>query len=283
MIRISGFRWNQMISTGYMDLTDYLIVNCCGYEKYVTRSTKTFREQGLADYQIIYMVKGKGHFRIGDNMEEVTAGQLVLFRPHEVQQYAYQSEESPQLYWVHFTGYGASDLLRQVGLGEGQLHNVGIHNSAVELIKTITLELQLKAPLFQPTADAKLMELLAFLGRKKLEHGRAGTRTFDLDIQQMMEQMHAECHRDWNIAEIAKSFSLSPKRFMHKFKEQTGFSAIGYVTKIRIDKAKDLLLNSPLSVKEIANIIGYENPLYFSRLFSKMEGMSPRDYRKHRD
>jgi AraC-like DNA-binding protein len=157
---------------------------------------------------------------------------------------------------------------------------VGLHNAYIEYFKKIMLELQLKEPLYRETADAAILELLALMGRDRLAAANKSKRFVDSSIRGIMEQMHTEYGKHWSIDEMARQCSLSPNRFMHKFKAQTGLSAMDYIITIRMDKAKDLLANSSLSIKEISNLIGYENPLYFSRLFSKVEGLSPRDYRR---
>jgi two-component system, response regulator YesN len=64
------------------------------------------------------------------------------------------------------------------------------------------------------------------------------------------------------------------------FKKETGITYINYLTNIRVEKAKDLLLNSDLKVYEVAYEVGYDNPTYFSTLFKKLTGISPFDYKK---
>ncbi len=280
MIHISGHRENILSDSGVSDFEGYFSVNCCGYEKYITKNTRTLREKGRLDYQLIYMVRGTGRFLVDDNMVDIPRGNIIIFHPGEVQQYAYQYSDTPELYWVHFTGSGAQEYLNKVGLLHKRVHLVGIHNTCIEYFKKIIYELQLKSYLYEQLADAALMELLAFMGRKKIDAEKYGTGSMDTNIQNIIEQMHLECGRQWSINEMAKSCLLSPNRFMHRFKEQTGLSANNYLIKIRLDKARDLLLSTSLSIKEISNIIGYENALYFSRLFSKTEGVSPREYRK---
>lgn len=279
MIHISGHRWGITPECGYKDTENYLTVNCCGYEKYIAKDVKTLRKNGRADYQMIYIVKGLGYFMVDEKMTGIPFGNIVIFNPGEVQQYEYLYKDATELYWVHFTGYGARDFMDGIGLSSGRLHHIGLHNTCIEYFKKTMLELQLKLPLYEQTADAVLQELLAFIGRKKIAANAPNERNMDANIQNIMEQMHSGCNKQWNIEDMAKQCGLSPNRFMHKFKLQTGLPAMEYLIKIRIDKAKDLLLNSSLCIKEISDIIGYENPLYFSRLFRKMEGISPREYR----
>lgn len=67
---------------------------------------------------------------------------------------------------------------------------------------------------------------------------------------------------------------------MRLFKEYTGFSPIQYKINLKIDYAKELLSSSTLSITQISELAGFENPLYFSTVFEKSTGMRPTDYRK---
>ena len=78
---------------------------------------------------------------------------------------------------------------------------------------------------------------------------------------------------------MAAACGLSKYRLAHKFKEYMGIAPVQYITKIRMDKSKRLLSESTMPVREIAGVLGYDNALYFSRLFRKHEGMSPTEYR----
>ena len=68
--------------------------------------------------------------------------------------------------------------------------------------------------------------------------------------------------------------------FIRSFKRYMGVTPMQYVTSIRINKAKELLKNTNYSIQEISGLVGYENPLYFSRIFRKQIGCSPSGYRK---
>jgi Response regulator containing CheY-like receiver domain and AraC-type DNA-binding domain len=85
---------------------------------------------------------------------------------------------------------------------------------------------------------------------------------------------------DITLDEIAKESCVSPHYFSRLFKEETGENFIDYLTRVRINKAKDLMQNSNISIKEICYKIGYNDPNYFSRLFKKVQKVSPTDYLK---
>jgi two-component system response regulator YesN len=81
------------------------------------------------------------------------------------------------------------------------------------------------------------------------------------------------------LAEIAKASHLSVSRLAHLFKEQMGVTPIDYVTSVRIERAKALLLGTDLSCTEIGFQAGYGNPSYFTRTFKLFVGMTPRQFR----
>jgi YesN/AraC family two-component response regulator len=84
-----------------------------------------------------------------------------------------------------------------------------------------------------------------------------------------------------SLDQIAHNMYLSPVYISKIFKEETGESPINYLIKIRLEKAKDILLNSDAgSIKSIANSVGYEDVYHFSKLFKKYYGISPLYYKK---
>ena len=74
--------------------------------------------------------------------------------------------------------------------------------------------------------------------------------------------------------------NLSPYYFSKLFKEETGENFIEYLTKLRIQKAKELLVDKEKSMKEICGQVGYSDPNYFSRIFKKSVGVTPTEYRE---
>ena len=81
---------------------------------------------------------------------------------------------------------------------------------------------------------------------------------------------------------MAKWVNLSGSHFSFIFKKKTGFSPIEYFNHLKVQKACQYLLFTDLRVKEIADKLGIEDPYYFSRMFTKLMGMSPGTYRTKR-
>lgn len=86
--------------------------------------------------------------------------------------------------------------------------------------------------------------------------------------------------RELTLDEVSRSVNISPYYFSKLFKEESGENFIEYLTGMRIRKAKELLKNPALSIKEICVMSGYSDPNYFSRIFKKQEDVTPSEYRE---
>ena len=86
--------------------------------------------------------------------------------------------------------------------------------------------------------------------------------------------------KDISLDDVSRVVNISPYYFSKVFKEECGLNFIEYLTNIRIDKAKELLEKSNLSIKEICISCGYTDPNYFSRSFKKNVGVTPTEYKE---
>lgn len=280
MIDISGHLRSHKQECGFEDEQNYITVNCCGFQKFITKNFTRHREKGRLDYQAIYIIKGKGFYKFGESFTSIAEGNIIIYKPSEEQHYTYNFEDSPEVYWVHFTGYGAARCLGNAGLTGKQVYTIGLSNTCIDMYKKMMNELQVKKPMFEQISNGLLIELLSQIGRRHKELVAGTNRLKDAALQKVIENMHSSYNLQWTVKDFARECNLSVYRFIHNFKAYTGMSPIEYLTKIRIDKATELLLDSSLNISEISNVIGYENSLYFSRVFRNATGLSPSSYRK---
>lgn len=85
--------------------------------------------------------------------------------------------------------------------------------------------------------------------------------------------------RDVTLTEIAREIGFSPNYFSSLFKKYSSLSLFGYLNKIRVEKAKELLKERRCNIKEISNLVGYSSPYYFSYIFKKLTKIPPEKYR----
>lgn len=99
------------------------------------------------------------------------------------------------------------------------------------------------------------------------------------EIKQFLEQNY---QKDVKLHHISERFFLSREYISRKFKQEYNENITDYMVKIRMGKAKEFLAYSNLPIREISNMVGYQDEKYFSKVFKKYEGFTPNDYRKSR-
>lgn len=111
---------------------------------------------------------------------------------------------------------------------------------------------------------------------KKAGEGRNRNR-----IKEAISYMEENFDHDLNMAVVSNYVSMNYSLFSFAFKEVTGENFVGYLKKLRMDKAKKLLTETELRVVEVSQRVGYENEKHFMKLFKKEYGVSPTEYRKN--
>lgn len=99
------------------------------------------------------------------------------------------------------------------------------------------------------------------------------------ECQKIKEYLDQNFTSPITLDSLSETVYISKHYLSHLFKEQTGVSPIKYLTSKRMEKACELLSETELPVSEVSKAVGYENPLYFSQVFSSIYGVSPVKYR----
>lgn len=101
-------------------------------------------------------------------------------------------------------------------------------------------------------------------------------------IEEAMRYIRENYNRDISLDEVSREVNISPYYFSKLFKDSTEQNYIEYLTNLRMDKAKELLLTTDSSMKEICSMVGYADPNYFSRTFKKNIGVTPTEYKENK-
>ncbi|UMZ72725.1 response regulator transcription factor [Natranaerofaba carboxydovora] len=99
-------------------------------------------------------------------------------------------------------------------------------------------------------------------------------------IEQSIYYIKENYSKDITLTEVSNAVHLSPYYFSRLFKKKMGMNFIDYLTNLRIEKAKEFLIESNAKVVNITYKVGYKEPAYFSRIFKKHTGITPNDYKK---
>ena len=88
---------------------------------------------------------------------------------------------------------------------------------------------------------------------------------------------------DIDISVLAQKFNCSEGHFYRLFKKRIGLTPVSYISKVRMQNAAQWLMRSDLKISQISNLVGYHDQFYFSRIFRKTAGLSPKEYRDKRN
>ncbi len=278
----SGYMNNSL--KDFKDKSKPLIVGSCGtYRLFSRPKLPTFRPRGRIDYQFIYVSAGVAHFHFDheENDTIVTAGHLVVYRPKEFQKYEYYGTDKTEVYWLHFTGGDVKNILRKYGIRDDmRVIYIGTSLEYERIFKRIISELQRRQDDYEEMLTLLMRHLLIILHREIKREHKLKDEYLDHQMDLASQFFHDNYNTEINIKEYARSKGMSVSWFIRNFKKYTGTTPMQYIVSIRITNAQMLLETTQYSIAEIAGIVGYDNPLYFSRLFHKQKGFSPSQYRK---
>jgi AraC-like DNA-binding protein len=255
-------------------------IGSCGHYQLIKRQRfETLRREGRQDYQILFIAGGKAHFYLPEGEQVACEGEAFLYPPGHPQRYGYFLNEKPDVYWLHFSGTQAVELLKTTGLPELTVFHTGVHSDCALLFDRIIRELQLRGLYCQEMASLHAQALIYLISRGMKE--KAGPKSAaGPEIQQLVEWIHRHPEESLPMTDYARRANMSVSNFIRRFRAHTGLPPQRYITRFRMSHARELLSSSQLPITDIARIVGYDNPLYFSRMFKKETGMSPRAYRQ---
>jgi len=274
---------NHTLDSDVKDKSKPLIVTSCGtYHLYTRPKLPTWRPKGRLDFQLLYIASGKAHFHIDGEEKIVTAGHMVLYRPKEPQKYEYYGEDQTEVFWVHFTGGNVTNILNSYGLTKDKkVFYCGSDLEYKNHFRSMIQELQMCKEDYSEMLEMHLRQIFIKLHRYFNTVSKVDNSQIAEEIDKAMLYFAEHYNEAICIEDYAEKHHMSTSWFIRNFKQYTGSTPMQYILSKRIYNAEALLLDGQYNITEISNIIGYENPLYFSRIFKKVKGISPSEYRKH--
>lgn len=246
---------------------------------YPRASGHRMQRQQHDDNLIIYCVDGAGEVTAGDACVNVGAGDLILLPQNVSHDYTASPGQPWSVYWVHFQGTSTRLFLDYLGYHE--LRPLVRPGVAPALLAAFNSLLSVRKTGYSTRAFINAANQLRHLMTQFASETRRhqGGQQGGLDLDSLRTYMQDNIHEQLNLDALAAVAHLSKYHFATRYKALTGYSPIRHFLHMKIEYACQLLDNTEMSVKAIAAELGYADPLYFSRLFSKTLGISPRAYR----
>lgn len=273
----------QGISSPSGDKSNVLVVESCGTYKLSRRPTLLpTRPRIVSNYHLLYIASGKAHFYFNANDDTettVSAGNMVLLRPHDYEHYVCSGQDHSEIFWVHFSGTDVDSFLQHHGIAKDQrMISTGTSAEFKRLFRQMIVDTQRKKPFYEESIALTLEYLFVLIHREIIELSESIDTVHD-EIIQAFHYFADNYNRDICIEEYAEEHHMSTQWFIKRFKQYTKMTPKEYIVSVRMSHAQTLLEQTLYTISEIASIVGYDNPLYFSRVFKKQFGLPPNRYR----
>lgn len=258
-----------------------LFMKACGIQRCLPNYA--YERCAREGYHLHAVLSGKGRYYVGEKCFEVGAGQLFLLKHNEEVFYQADADDPWHYIWVTYGGDFARDHMEKAGFTDG----VYVRTSHVDITEYLNLVLEmLKRQHMRVSSEVARFGLaLQYLSlaieswEKDSSQGRRDDLTPEDYVRYAVRFIRSN-YQHIRISDVADYISINHTYFTDIFKERMYMSPQEYLMQVRMSKSKELLRNTSVPIYRVANEVGYEDQLSFSKMFRKRFGISPKEYRK---
>lgn len=229
----------------------------------------TLRKSGRKDWSLFYCEQGTMTFE----NTVIYPGQVWIYPPNIPQTYLSKQSNNSEYHYLHFTGTAVNEVMDSLGIPTLTPLDAP-RDIFFEIFKKIKKTSVGDDGFSRISSEYYTLRLLTLLSK---ESPRISKKNMMLRVTEDMSHTYP---MPYDASKYAKMFSVSVSRFNHLFKEITGTSPLNYYIKTRMENACLLIECTELTIAEIAERVGYEDPVYFSQAFKNHIGVSPSVYRR---
>lgn len=256
--------------------TSRLLVTDAGYFPQATRHGRA-RRAGADQAIVIICVSGLGWCQLAGTWHRIHSGEVLIIPPHASHLYHADSGQPWTIWWMHVTGADVGDLLDAIALQPEQPTGpIADSGRVVGLIERVVDALEQDETISSLIkASAAAWDLLGSLAAERDSRGAGDIEP----INWAQDYLRQNLATPIVVPALARRAGLSPSHFSARFRASTGYSVIEYLKRLRMARARQLLITSDHNIADIGSIVGYSDPFYFSRHFKVVNGVNPTQYR----
>lgn len=232
------------------------------------------RPDGNKDFLAIFFYDDVDFF-LNDIKIKNVKNKLIILAPGTKHSYGHNLNNWNHS-WLHFSGDFVRHLIEKSGFTVGKFLDIGGAEYFEKLIAEIHMEIYYYSP---PKLEIIKNELSNFFIRIKRRLKLNTIQEIPQDFQRIRQDLDILYSNKFTVSELAHRLGYSVPYFCNKFKHYFHVSPIDYLINKRIEIAKYFLVSTDLQISDISERVGYEDFYYFSKIFKKRVGVSPRSYR----
>lgn len=232
-------------------------------------------------YLFHYIIAGQGKLYVGDKVYPVGPGQGFLILPGQTTTYASDEKDPWEYTWIEFDGLRVRESLALAGLGAGRPIYSPATRAGGEKLRECMLQIVQDGeakPIRQIGRGFLFLDQLAESSAAKQHQSQRRLR--DFYMKEALSFIEQNYQRDVSVEDIAAFCGLNRSYFGKLFRDTMGESPQAFLLHYRMAQAAQFLKETTQPVSAISTMVGYANPLHFSRAFKSVYGISPRAYRQ---
>ncbi len=230
----------------------------------------------LTEFQIVFISRGKGTFESKEaGTREIEEGTALLLFPGIWHRYAPARDTGWREHWVSFNGV-QPEAFRDSGIlpTEQQVLEIGMDETIIDLYQRILESMEGEKIGFKETISALTYQLIARINSIRKSQQFAGEETASF-VQKSKAYMRDHIDSPIDLKLLTSELGVGYSWFRKTFKHHTGLAPNQYIMQLKLNKAKDLLVNTSLPIKQISSMLGFESQFYFSKFFKNKTGIPP--------
>lgn len=240
------------------------------------------RGRVLSSYQIVLITEGGGTFETDDPRRQyrVSAGDAIVLHPGRWHRYRPDAESGWTEHWIECEGTTFERSIRAARLSVDQ-SVLRLHQGCEEM-ESLFQQVHRHAQM----EPASRQSMLAMLGPQmvaclefSITERDSPSSFIDVAVQRAYHLIASRCHESFDFSSIANELGVGESHLRHRFRNRTGVSPRQHFIESRLQKTKDFLLNTSKSIKEIADILGFNSSSHLSQQFKQLTGRCANEYR----
>jgi AraC-like DNA-binding protein len=238
------------------------------------------RKKGSKQYIFIYCTSGEGWLEENGQRKQIGPNQFVILEKNKPHRYG-SSRSSPwTILWMHFSGTLSTSLYQRYFELSDKEREVPYLKDRVELFYQIfeVLSDNYNTKNLEYSCLLSLNFVSSFIFNKQDKHSNNFKKSSL--VQNILQFLNDNLDKTFKAEDLANLFHYSSSHILSTFKKNTGYSLFQFFNMKKVQKACEYLNYTDMTIKEISFRLGFQDPLYFSRLFKSHMGISPRKYRK---
>ncbi len=231
--------------------------------------------ENFDSFLLVYTINGEGTLKYDSKTYKLTPKTCFLIDCNEYHNYYNSGKDNWQFHFIHFNGFSARQIYEKIiGLN-------GVVFNGDDSILSLLLEAEVLSKNITQFSEIYFSEIIASLVASIFRYSNTEFSKKVILVENVISYIKDHFDTNIKIDDLAKRYFVNEFYLQHLFKKSTSYSIHEYILKLRLEKGKNLLVTTSLSITEVAESSGFDNVNNFIRFFKNKTGLTPLNFRKY--